>query len=350
MFDFLALPGVSLVKEPPESINGTLTLRLTTCGRSAICPACHHRSRRIHSHYQRTLADLPLGSQKVCLLVRVHRFVCVNPACSRRTFAEPLPEVVARYARRTQRLQISQTKLSQAVGSRPGARLAIPLGLPTSPTTVLRLERAAPVPTFGTPRVLRVDAWAFKKGQRYGTILVDLERHHVIDLLPDRTADSLAAWLRAHPGVEIISRGRGGCYAEGAREGAPHAVQVADRFHLLKNIGDMLERLLVRQHRFLREATHQAQGSAETAQSGETSLPAAMTPPPDRPLTRAQQQSRLRRACRVARYERAVALQQQGMSQREIARTLSLSRNTIRKWLDAGCYRPRCPVRNGQDA
>jgi transposase len=204
--------------------------------------------------------------------------------------------------------------------------------------TVLRRVRAVPPPQFVTPRVLGVDDWARRKGQAYGTILVDLERHRVIDVLGDRSAGTFARWLGQHPGVEVISRDRGGPYADGARHGAPHAVQVADRWHLMRNLGTTLERILTQRQRYLIE------GNAAVPDGEET-----MPSPSARPhLTASRLAQEERQAYRRARYAEVVAQHQAGVSIRAICRSTGISRGTIRRYLRAGSYpeiapRPRRP-------
>jgi transposase len=163
----------------------------------------------------------------------VRRFRCSNPACARRTFAEPFGPALARCARRTAAATALLLRVACALGGEAGARLAHRLGLPVSPDTLLRILGHATVAACDSVRVLGVDEWAWKRGHRSGTVLVDLERHQIVDLLPQRSAVSLARWLGGHPGTEVAARDRSGVYAEGLRLGAPGAVQVVDRWHLL---------------------------------------------------------------------------------------------------------------------
>src|SRR5215210_5250327 len=219
----------------------------------ATCPNCGIWSEAVHSLYQRTIADLPWGRQTVCLQLRARKFFCRQPTCSRRIFTERLPAVVAPYARRTVRLTEVVRLLAFALGGEPGARIVGRLGMATSPATLLRLIRRTAVVEAPTPRALGVDVWAQRKRHTYGTILVDLEQHQLVDLLPDRTADTLASWLQDRPGIEVISRDRSGAYADGAARGAPDAMQVADRFHLTRNLGEVLDRCFNRYRSEIKE-------------------------------------------------------------------------------------------------
>ena len=179
--------------------------------------------------------------------MRVRRFYRRNARCVRRTFAERLPELVKPHARRTCRLAEAQGRVGAALGGEAGAKLAHRLAMLASADTVLRLIRHLPLPEKAAPRVVGVDDWALRKGRTYGTIVADLERRCVADLLPDRTAATVAAWLQQRPGIEVVTRDRSTEYVRAAAIGAPKAVQVADRWHLLSNVRDMLERCLLLQ-------------------------------------------------------------------------------------------------------
>ena len=306
---------------------------------TARCPGCHQRSRRMHSSYTRKIADLPIAGCEVVLYLRVRRFRCSAPKCPRRIFAEQLPGLAARRARRSTPLLAALREVGFALGGRPGARIGSRLKMPASRSTLLRLVRQAPSPPPADPRVLGVDDWAWRRGQRYGSILVDLERRQPIKLLPDRTAESLAAWLREHPGIDVISRDRAGAYADGARQGAPDAVQVADRFHLLANVGELLERVLGSRRAALREAA--AAVDRTLAQDQQPVLDNAATPGPPPGKRRVQQDREGRRAQRLARYDAVIALHQEGLSHAAISRQTRLGRTTVGRYLRAGAFPER---------
>ena len=305
------------------------------------CPSCARPSARRHSAYQRRLADLPWQGRLVELRVRVRRLRCANAACPRAIFAERLPGVTLPKARRTVRLGEAQTSIGLALGGAPGSRLAGKLAMPASGDTLLRLVRAAGAEPITPPRVrvLGVDDWAWRRGQRYGTILCDLEENRVVDLLPDRSAATLADWLGRHPGVELIARDRAGAYADGARQGAPEATQIADRWHLLRNVSDALRHVADRCHARLRAAAKAAPAAskAEAADAVPTSAPS--------PSTRLEQGRRDRLGARRARFDHVVVLRDRGLTLDAIVAAIGLSRSTVKRWLRRGsvptCRKPR---------
>lgn len=337
----------------------------------AACPQCHQPSHAPHSWYQRRIADLPCAGMTVCLHVQVRKFFCRNSGCPQVVFSERLSSMAAPYARRTQRLCQEQQRLGLDLGGEVGARTAQRQGMPVSADTILRLVCQAALPERSTPRTLGVDDWAIRKGTTYGTILVDLERHQPVDLLPDRTAATLERWLKDHPGVEIITRDRANDYAEGASHGVPDAIQVAGapraRFHLLQNVRECLQRLLERHQAALRAATaaarteptaaatstaapelladHQPSPSVTHA-SDSTSLAQAALPAK---LPKAEQQRQLHRTQRLGRYQTVRNLSRAGMSQRAIARHLEMSIHTVRTFVkadgEAGAKRHQFPER-----
>lgn len=204
-----------------------LTVDASSMASSAVCPECGQRSRRVHGCYTRSPADLPVSDRAVGLRLRVRRLRCLSETCPRKTFAEPLPDLVARHARRTDRLAASQVLIGLTAGAEPGARLLGDLRMATSSDTVFRFFYRLPVPDADTPRVLGVDDWVWRRGRSWGTIRIDLETRRPVDLLPDRASASVSTWLCERPGVEIVARDRSTEYARAITEGAPDAVRVA---------------------------------------------------------------------------------------------------------------------------
>jgi len=322
----LLLPGSAFLQLKStmfDTTNRRLTFTLTSLQDTLPCPLCRTPATRIHSRYTRTIADLPWADVRVQLHLQVRKGFCSTSDCPRAIFTERLPALVAPYARRTTRLATAQRHVGVALGGSAGTDLSGSLAMPTSQDTLLRLVQHMAQPAPVTPRVLGVDDFAFRKGHTYGTILVDLELQRPIDLLPDRRAETLAQWLRDHPGVEIISRDRAGAYAEGARQGAPDALQVADRFHLIQNLADALIRVFEPHHRDLTAAL----------------APPSPTPPdvvqPSAPVrtTQAEHDQQQRRERRQARYDAVWDLHRQGWTNRAIADHLDLHRDTISTYL-----------------
>lgn len=296
----------------------------STCAAGS-CPRCGTLSEHVHSSYTRTLADVPCAGRPVILSWHVHRFRCCNSACSQHIFTQRFPTHVRPWARKTLRLETTLQWLGMSAGGRGAKALARQLGMLVSPQTVLRLLMASSDPTPVPVTVLGVDDFALRRGQTYGTLLVDLEQHRVVDLFPERSEVSFVQWLRQHPEVRLITRDRAGDYAAGAALGGPQAEQIADRFHLLLNAGEVLERCLTQYHASLREAAQRSAPADAVARVTKRS-PAQ---------TRRKQE---RRAAREQHYRQVVALTQQGISAHEIARRLRIARQTVAKFLRVAAF------------
>jgi transposase len=329
------VPGCRVEQVTPDS-PAHLRILARGLGHAQPCPVCGQVSRSVHSCYFRRPADLPSLGQVVSIGLCVRRFYCHNTAYRRCTFAERLPDLVSPFARRTRRLAKAQGQTGVALGGEAGARLLSRLSMPTSADTVLRLVRQMPLPDPDPPHVIGVDDWAKNKGRRYGTIVVDLARHRVVDLLPDRTATTLADWLRRRAGIEVVARDRSTEYASGIAMGAPAAVQVADRWHLLANLRQAVERWLASVHAHLRQ------------------LPAIPNPVGPRPGSRsgpfprsaADEQVRLdsevRRRVLYDEVQRRCAA---GESLSGIARAMNLARGTTRSYAQAADFPERAARR-----
>jgi transposase len=294
----------------------------------AACPACGRSSVRVHSRYQRRLADAAIGGRPVLIRLAVRRFFCQVPDCPVITFAEQVEGLTSRYARRTPPLAAMLTAVAAALAGRAGARLAALLGLLASRSSLLRLITALPDPAAGLVRVLGVDDFAFRRGHTYGTLLINVETGTPVDLLPDREAGTLAAWLGEHPGAEVICRDRAGAYAEGARTGAPQAIQVADRWHLWHNLAEHVEKAVAAHHRCVREH-HAALAPAAAKQAPDAGQAAEQA-------TAAQAGSRARVARTRERYEQVQALKAAGKNVTTVTRELRLAPGTARRYYRAG--------------
>jgi transposase len=307
---------------------------LVTTRQPGTCPLCKRISTARHSGYTRRLADLPWQGLSVRIWLRVHRYRCRNQECPRRIFCERIPGVARVYGRSTERLEEIVGVVGYVAGGLPGSRLLERLSIRASDDSVRRRVRTNdPASQDQHPiRYLGVDDWAWRKRQSYGTILVDLERHRVADLLPERSAESLTLWLEKHPGVEVIARDRGGLYAEGASQGAPSAIQVADRFHLIVNLSCAMERVLEERSREL-----VLPATAPPAQPDSPVPPVKDSP---RPSTQETQQLQ-RRQRRLDRYQQVIDLHEKGYSQKAIGSELNIQRKTVRRWLRTGQFPER---------
>src|SRR5260370_5365104 len=306
--------------------DGSLGLHGEPNRRTVPCPACGTLSHRPHSRYQRRPLDLPWRGAIVRINVHTRRWFCDEPTCPRKIFAERFDGALARYARRTVVADNLLRTFALQAGGEGGARLARTAGVPVSPDTLLRLLRAIRDQVVPTPRVLGVDDVALRRGKRrYGTLLVNLETHRPFDLIDERTAEVFADWLRRHPGVEIIVRDRAGAYAEGGRQGAPNAVQVADRFHLSANASAALDEVLRSRRRRVDYVVVAAEPNIDAA------IPSVIFPTP---VSRAKQYNLEVRARRTARWEAVRERFAAGQTQRQIARELGIARMTVQRLLN----------------
>ncbi len=337
------LPGFKYLQfERVTSTDQAVVVVAATKRVTAQCPVCNGRSRWVHSRYRRSVADLPLGGLPVVLHIHARKFFCRRPSCPRRIFTERLPAFVAPHARRSQGLRAALRRVALATGGEAGARLATALAMPTSPATLLRLIRSIPPAAPVELRSIGVDEWAsgtlWVKGVRYGTIIVDVERHCVAALLPERDADQVAAWLATHPTITVVTRDRSSIYTDAVTRGAPQATQVADRFHLLCNLGEALETFLLHKRAQLKDAAHATAMALApppvAPAAGEESYPGNHTcTRPRLWQQRAEEASRTKHERYVTAYKTVQTLHAHGADVADIARTVGMSRRTVYRYL-----------------
>lgn len=294
----IQLPGFALdqIEYPTRQ---SLIISVTSQTKKARCPACKTESKRPHSTYIRKPKGLPLGKFSMRFRLRVNRFFCHNPDCDKVTFAEQFPEIVLPYAQRTT-LSINLLRaIAFEASAESVSRISKHLNMETSPDTILRILRSTCQPERTVPRVLGVDDWAIRRGQNYGTILVDLETHKPVDLLQGRSAETLKKWLKANPGVQIISRDRSKEYKAAVDEVLPEAIQIVDRWHLYLNLRKRLEKILAK-----RPSQDKRQASKSTSK-------------------------------RQKRFEYVRYLHAKGYSTRTIARVLEMNRGTVIRYIQA---------------
>ncbi len=318
------LAGVEV--ENAEVIGTRLCIWARARAADAACPRCGAQSARVHSRYQRRLADTAAGGRPVMIRVMVRRFFCDAPDCPAATFAEQVEGLTSRYARRTPLLAAMLGVVAVALAGRAGARLAAALGAAASRSTLLRLVMAIPDPAAPAPRVLGVDDFAIRRGQNYGTVLIDCQSGAPLDLLKGRDAQPLADWLTAHPGVQVICRDRSGAYAEGARTGAPDAVQVADRFHLWQNLAKAVERCVAAHRACLAEPEPQPTAGTEPGPCAEP-VPAGDPGPAGKFAERARRH-----------HQMVHDLLADGHGIRTIARHLGWGRHTVQRYARAATW------------
>jgi transposase len=253
-----------------------VVIRLHETSPTATCPQCGTAGSRVHSRYQRTITDLAFGGRSLVLKLLVRKWICPDASCSRKIFAERFPALVQRYARMTDRLIKALQVVGVITNGADAAQIAQAFGVPTTAKTVIRRVLQLPLPDEGEVAKVGIDEWAWKKGHHYGTLLVDLEKQRVVQLLADRSAETSKAWLRKHPEIDLVSRDRGKIFREAATDGAPQAKQVVDRFHLQKNFAQALEKFFRRHTRVLKMAA--GQGARKARSATKTVMPPKITP------------------------------------------------------------------------
>ncbi|MFF3920560.1 ISL3 family transposase [Streptomyces sp. NPDC001852] len=313
-------PGIDVRVEGVSDSSGILVVEAVSTARPARCPNCRKQARRVHSTYQRTLDERPLGSRRVIVRLRVHRYFRDRKSCSRTTFVEQVPGLSTRYRRSSTGLTGWLRSIAIELGGRPAARLCRRLRLTAGRTRLLRLLTAPEVPDRA-PRVLGVDEFAFRKGCTYGTVLVDVEVGRVVDVLPDRTSETFAAWLTEHPGAEIICCDQATAYTKAVKEAAPNALEVADRWHLLQNLSAAVEKTCHQHLDCLRKRAE------EEPVTEVPEPPPMLLRPAELPRTQIIERTR-------HRYEDIHRLLENRWTISAIARHLNLDRKTVRRFRD----------------
>jgi len=325
----IIFPDLPNVQVEGVEVAEEIILTLHTTSPTASCPSCGTASSRIQSRYTRTLRDLPSVGRPIRLIMHVRRFFCKNRTCVQKIFVERLPELCRPHAQRTKRLQKALCELGLKIGGQAGADVGSELGISGSRDTILRLVRQSEQPAQQEPHVIGLDDWAWKRRLRYGTLICDLERGLPIDLLPDRTVETVSAWLKKHPSIDTISRDGSSEYASAIKKGAPQAREVSDRWHLVKNLAGCVSVLLAESLAQLRRAEQAAANFPEKKQHLRDSH--------SHPRTRAEQRTQqAHQAERRARYEQITALFKQGMKSADIAAQTGMTERTVRRWLSRG--------------
>ncbi|MFZ3516776.1 ISL3 family transposase, partial [Vibrio harveyi] len=310
------------------SIHG-LNVYLKASSKTARCPDCLKRSNSIHSHRERRLQHLPCVGQTLYLIFTIRHWYCHNRFCKRRTFAESLSPFAEPRQQSSIALQNLQRQFGLIAGGNAGKRAESSVGIKTSADTLLRRVVQAPETLQPKTPHVGIDEWAWQRGHTYGTLIVDLNTHRPLVLLPGREKRALTTWFKKYPEIQVVSRDRGGIYAVAAREGAPQARQVADRWHLLKNIGDALERMMHRHIPLIREVTNELAPKVTT----QAMLHEASSTPSN--AIRLKQQKREKR---YQRWTQVNDLYKKGHGIREISRATGLSRVTVRRWIQSKTF------------
>jgi transposase len=360
---FLPLPD-GLVLGHVEIGEAQLTVEVISTQPYARCPGCGILSDAVHCQYQRTIHDVPCAGRGVVLRLRVRKFFCRVPTCPRKVFAERLSDLVRVYARVSNRLLEELKAIGLAASAEVSERLAPRLGMKVKAPTLLRsLRTIKDAPATAVIKV-GIDDFSLRRADSYGTILINLETRRPLDLLPDRTAEAVKPWLANHPEIQVVSRDRASAFADAVSQVLPHATQVADRYHLVQNLREHLQQFLDHKRSCLPLVEDTALKSTQVCPTGTAGPPADVAPGNvSHPipgtlsseqheghicteadlsyLTYAERKKKISRDKRVARYEEVMALHQEGLGQRAIARSLHMSRNTVQRYISSPVFSER---------
>ncbi len=306
-----------------------ITIHLRGTRKTAQCPECLKRSSSVHSCRRRRIQHLPCSGQALWLIFAIRHWYCRNLSCSRKIFAESLAPFADPQQQSSTLLQNLQHQLGLIAGGEAGKRAAIASGVQISADTLLRRVVQAPEQIEKRTRHVGIDEWAWHRGHRYGTLIVNLDTHRPLVLLPGREQRTLAAWFKKYPEIQVVSRDRGGIYALAARDGAPQATQVADRWHLLKNIGDALERMMYRHMPLIRLVATELSPKKQNTEASPATASKLLLP---------ERIKRQRRDKRYQRWAEVDSLHKKGCGIREISRITGLSRVTVRRWIQSKAF------------
>jgi transposase len=360
---FLPLPEGMIIGQV-EITPAQLTVEVISTQLCARCPGCGNPSDSVHCQYQRTVHDVPCGGRAVVLRLCVRKFVCRSSSCPRKVFAERLPDLVQPWARVSNRLLEELKAIGLAASAEVSERLAPRLGMQVKAPTLLRYLRTIKDPPKADVTVLGIDDFALRRGDTYGTILINIETGRPLDLLPDRTAGAVKPWLSTHPEIQVVSRDRASAFADAVRQVLPHATQVADRYHLVQNLREHLQQFLDRKRAclpFVADTALKSTRASPTEKAdppSDLTLGAASDPAPGKPpsaqqevrpcteadlscLTYAERKKKISRDKRVSRYEEVMAFYREGLGQRAIARELHISRNTVQQYVSSPAFPER---------
>jgi len=341
------LPSCTITRV--EQCDHDLIVHAAPSPTSMTCPRCGTAQSHIHGHYIRHPRDLPWSACCVRLALRVMRYRCANPTCPVKTFSQSASPLVARSAQRTTRLYSMHAQMGVQLSANASVDLLQALHMPCGRNTVLRSVRQLPMPPCHTPRVMGVDDWAFRKGKRYGTILVDLEQHRVIDLLPERSATTLSAWLETNPGIEIITRDRASEYSRAITQTDPQAIQVADRFHLVQNLGVTTRAWLERCKKSLFDSLAHLRSLNPPPTPPQLRVPSECKPSREFKLRRSVH-LQANRADRLEQYTTTLELNAEGLRPAIISRRICVPESTVRWWLSRGEFPKRLGRRTALSA